>query len=131
MPLSVAKNGVAGHRRDSDFPMKYPPAENAVKLYKVLYNTVVPEDNNRVVQVSGLIALPSENPAQLPLVSYQHGTVFSRSEVPSSIEESMETRMIIARFAGHGYAVIAADYIGKGISKEPDSWLVRESTAAE
>jgi len=113
----------------SSFPMVYPPAGNPVKLYKVVYHTVIPEDNNRPVQVSGLIAIPVVKAGVLPVVSYQHGTVFSRTEVPSSPEESMETRLMVARFAGQGYIVIAADYIGKGVSQEHDSWLVKESTA--
>jgi pimeloyl-ACP methyl ester carboxylesterase len=113
----------------SSFPMTYPPAENPVKLYKVIYNTVVPEDNNRPVQVSGLVAIPVVKATALPVLSYQHGTVFSRTEVPSSPEESMETRLIVARFAGQGYIVVAADYIGKGVSNEPDAWLVKGATA--
>jgi len=113
----------------STFPMTYPPAENPVKLYKVVYNTVVPEDNNRPVQVSGLIAVPVVTTTALPVVSYQHGTVFSRTAVPSAPEESMETRLMVARFAGQGYIVVAADYIGKGVSNEPDAWLVPGATA--
>ncbi|MFA7343230.1 MAG: hypothetical protein WC003_02895 [Terrimicrobiaceae bacterium] len=113
----------------SSFPITYPPAENPVKLYKVVYMTVVPEDNNRPVEVSGLIAIPVVKAAVLPVVSYQHGTVFSRTEAPSAPEESMETRLIVARFAGQGYIVVAADYIGKGISNEPDGWLVKGVTA--
>lgn len=110
------------------FPITYPAAENAVKLYRVRYTTVIPEDNNRPVPVSGLIAIPEVTATTLPVVSYQHGTVFSRNEVPSSPEDSMETRLNIARFAGQGYIVIAADYIGKGISTEPDAYLVKDST---
>ena len=113
----------------STFPMTYPPAENPVRLYKVVYNTVIPEDHNRPVQVSGLIAVPVVKSTDLPVVSYQHGTVFSRTEVPSAPEESMETRLMVARFAGQGYLVVAADYIGKGISNEPDGWLVKGVTA--
>jgi pimeloyl-ACP methyl ester carboxylesterase len=109
--------------------MTFPPAKNSVKLYKVIYGTVIPEDNNRPTQVSGLIAVPDIKASAFPVVSYQHGTVFSRDEVPSVIEKSMETRMIISRFAGQGYIVIAADYIGKGINTEPDAWLVKEATA--
>jgi len=115
--------------RFSSFPMVYPPAENPVKLYKVIYNTVIPEANNRPVQVSGLIAVPVVKATTLPVVSYQHGTVFSRTEVPSAPEESMETRLMVARFAGQGYLVVAADYIGKGVSNEPDAWLVKGATA--
>lgn len=113
----------------STFPMTYPPAENPVKLYQVVYNTVIPEENNRPVQVSGLIAIPVVKATALPVVSYQHGTVFSQSEAPSAPEESMETRLMVARFAGQGYIVVAADYIGKGISHEPDAWLVKDVTA--
>lgn len=35
---------------------------------------------------------------------------------------------MIANFAGQGYMVIAADYFGKGISEETDSYLVKAST---
>lgn len=113
----------------SDFSIEYPPAENAVKLYKVIYNTVIPEKNNKPVTVSGLIAIPEIKASTYPVVSYQHGTVFSRNEVPSSPEDSPETRIMISRFAGHGYIVIAADYVGKGVSDEPDGWMVKDVTA--
>lgn len=112
----------------SNFPIKYPKAVNSVKLYKVIYNTVIPEDHNRPAVVSGLLAIPVVKATTLPMLSYQHGTVFSRNEVPSSPEDSMETRLIVARFAGQGYIVIAADYLGKGISQERDAWLVKDST---
>ncbi len=106
-----------------------PPAGNGVKLYRVGYRTVVPEGGNRPVEATGLIAVPDRDAQSYPLLSYQHGTVFSRDEVPSFPEKSTETRLMIAQFAGHGYIVIAADYIGKGSSTEPDSYMVKESTA--
>ncbi len=113
----------------STFAVEYPAAVNAVDLYTVIYETVIPEDHNRPVRVSGLIAVPKVEAAELPVVSYQHGTVFSRDEVPSNIEKSTETRLAVAVFAGRGYLVIAPDYVGKGISSEPDGWLVKEVTA--
>jgi len=112
----------------SSFPMTYPEAEYPVRLYKVVYTTVIPEDGNRPVQASGLIAVPAVKGSTLPVLSYQHGTVFSRNDVPSSPEDSMETRLMVARFAGQGYVVIAADYIGKGVSQERDAWLVKDAT---
>ncbi len=111
------------------FAVSYPRAKSAVELYRVLYPTVVPEDNNRPVQASGLIAIPVHRPAAAPLLSYQHGTVFSRDEVPSFPDKSMETRLVIAAFASQGYVVIAADYLGKGSSTRPDSYLVKDSSA--
>lgn len=105
-----------------------PLVKNAVKLYRVKYRTVIPEKNNRAVEATGLIALPDKTAAVYPVVSYQHGTVFTKTEVPSFPDQSSETRLMIAQFAGHGYILIAPDYIGKGTSTEPDSYMVKEST---
>jgi len=105
-----------------------PLAKNAVKLYRVKYRTVIPEKNNRAVEATGLIVLPDKVAAVYPVVSYQHGTVFTKTEVPSFPEQSSETRLMLAQFAGHGYILVAPDYIGKGTSTEPDSYMVKEST---
>lgn len=64
---------------------------------------------------------------ELPLVSWQHGTILSFDQVPSNLTrladaayeltdsaDSLETLFNVQRFAGQGYAVIAADYVGKG-----------------
>ena len=112
----------------SGFDVTYTPAQNPVKLYRVLYNSVIPEFNDRPTVASGLIAVPDNGKEKMPVVSYQHGTVFTKTDVPSFPEESMETRLMIAQFAGQGYIVIAADYFGKGLSEEPDSYEVKEST---
>ncbi len=112
----------------SSFKVQYPQAANGVSLYKVQYATVVPEQGNKPTLASGLVAVPQAAQKKLPVVSYQHGTVFTRTAVPSRPEESDETRIVTARLAGNGYAVIAADYIGKGDSTEPDSYMVREAT---
>ena len=111
----------------SDSSVTYPKATNAVVLYRVIYPTTVPEKNNKPVEASGLIAVPKLAAGKYPVVSYQHGTVFSKTEVPSFPEQSMETRLIVARFAGQGYIVVAADYIGKGTSSEPDSYMAKNS----
>lgn len=113
----------------STLPVSYPPARSGVELYRVSYPTVIPEWNNRPVRATGLVAIPQSRSAEPPLLSYQHGTVFSRDEVPSLPDKSMETRLMLACFAAQGYVVIAADYIGKGGSSEPDSYLVRECEA--
>lgn len=113
----------------SAFKVSYPPAQNAVSLYKVSYPTVIPELGNQPTTATGLVAVPKVAGKALPVVSYQHGTVFTKTAVPSHPEESMETRLMIARFAGQGYIVIGADYVGKGDSPEPDSYMVKEVTA--
>jgi len=113
----------------SPFAVSYPPAQNGVRLYKVFYQTVIPEQGNKPTMATGLLAVPQTAHKTLPVVSYQHGTVFTKTAVPSHPEESMETRLMIARFAGQGYLVIGADYVGKGDSPEPDSYMVKDVTA--
>ena len=113
----------------STVTITYPPAKNAVSLYRVFYETVIPELGNKPATASGLIAVPQVAQKTLPVVSYQHGTVFTKTAVPSHPEESMETRLMIARFAGQGYIVIGADYVGKGESPEPDGYMVKDVTA--
>ena len=107
----------------------FPQATNAVSLYRVIYPTVVPDKNNKPVEASGLIAIPKLKQKKYPVVSFQHGTVFTKTEVPSYPEQTMETRLEIARFAGQGYIVIAADNIGKGFSEEPDSYMIKNTMA--
>jgi len=112
----------------SDFNVTYTPANYPVKLYRVVYNSVIPELADKPTVASGLIAIPETVTEKIPVVSYQHGTVFTKTEAPSSPEETMETRLMIAQFASQGYILIAADYFGKGLSEEPDSYQVKEST---
>lgn len=102
---------------------KYP-----VRLYRLTYRSTVPEHDNAPTIASGLVAIPEVPAGVVPVVSYQHGTVFSRTDVPSFPENSGETRIMVAQFAAQGYAVIAADYFGRGISDLPDSYLARDST---
>lgn len=102
----------------------YPEPRHAVRLFRVTYPSVIPEKANRPTLASGLVAIPEGLGGRLPLVSYQHGTVFGRREVPSFPEESFETRLMIALFAAGGYVVTGADYFGLGLSAEKDSYIV-------
>jgi len=106
------------------FKVDYKPARNAVDLFRVVYPTVIPEQNNKPTIASGLIAIPADVGASARLVSYQHGTVYGKQEVPSFPEQSPETKLMIAAFAGRGDILLGADYIGMGLSGEPESYLV-------
>lgn len=105
----------------------YTPARNAVKLYRVSYPSVVPEQGNRPIAATGLLAVPDTADTTFPMVSYQHGTVYGKEQVPSFPEQSPETQLMIAQFAGQGYLVTGADYFGMGASKEPEGYLVKAS----
>ncbi|MFX8453532.1 hypothetical protein ABTL48_21285, partial [Acinetobacter baumannii] len=60
----------------------YSPARNAVKLYRVRYPSVIPERGNKPTMASGLVAVPDTGGGSFPMVSYQHGTVYGKQQVP-------------------------------------------------
>ena len=97
-----------------------------VDLHRIVTQTVVPETGEKL-KVSGLLAVPVGIKGELPLVSWQHGTILSFDQVPSNLTlladpgyeltdaaDSLETLFNVQRFAGQGYAVVAADCVGKG-----------------
>jgi pimeloyl-ACP methyl ester carboxylesterase len=108
-------------------PISYSPARNAVRLYRVTYTSVIPEEGNRQTIATGLLAIPDTENTAFPMVSYQHGTVYGKQEVPSFPGKSPETQLMIAQFAGQGYVTIGADYFGMGLSKEPEGYMVKGS----
>ena len=113
--------------RFAGIPVTYTPARNAVRLYRITYPSVIPERGNRPTVATGLIAIPDTAAARFPMVSYQHGTVYGKREVPSFPEQSPETQLMIAQFAGQGYVLIGADYFGMGLSDEPEGYMVKGS----
>lgn len=108
-------------------PVTYTPARNAVRLYRITYSSVVPERGNKPIVATGLVAVPDFAGTSFPMVSYQHGTVYGKQEVPSFPDQSPETQLAIAQFAGQGYVVIGADYFGMGVSTEPEGYMVKGS----
>lgn len=109
-----------------DFDAGKHAATSDVDLRRITTFTQVPE-TGETLKISGLLALPAGAKGPLPVVSWQHGTIFSFVQVPSNLYlvaepgyvmkdnvDSQETLFNIHRFAANGYAVIAADYIGKG-----------------
>ncbi len=101
-------------------------ARYAVELHRIVVPLNLPRTGESLT-VTGLLALPVGVKGPLPVVSWQHGTVLNFDGVPSSLikladpgyvlafpGDSAETLFNIHRFAAQGYAVIAADYVGKG-----------------
>jgi len=108
--------------------VSYKPARNAVRLYRVSYASVIPERGNKPTVASGLLAIPEAKAADsFPLLSYQHGTVYGKEQVPSFPDQSPETQLALAQFAGQGYVVIGADYFGMGLSQEQEGYMVKGS----
>lgn len=110
------------------FKRRFAQPKFNVQLYKLTFTSQVPELNNRVIESTGLVAIPETTDTDLPLLSYQHGTVFEKNQVPSQPENSFETKLLLTQFASQGYIVIGADYFGLGDSDLPNSYFQRAST---
>lgn len=108
-------------------PIDLPAARTGVTLYRVTYPSVIPERGNAPTRATGLLAIPDGGERSLPLLSYQHGTVYGKEQVPSFPDQSPETALALAAFAGQGYLVIGADYFGMGGSAEKQGYLVKAS----
>jgi dienelactone hydrolase len=112
----------------SKYKVTFGKATNAVKLYRLTYASVIPEKNNKPTMASGLIAIPENAKGKVPVLSYQHGTTFIKTDVPSFPDQAIEIRLMLASFAANGYVVISADNFGKGTSTEPDAYMAIAST---
>lgn len=112
----------------SDVKGKYQTPANSVTLYRLSYQSSIPEKNNEPAVTTGLIAIPATFATGTPMVSYQHGTVFGKTDVPTFIEASMETKLMVAQFGGNGYIVIAPDYHGLGVSTLKNTYLIQKSS---
>jgi pimeloyl-ACP methyl ester carboxylesterase len=103
------------------------PTEHGVALYRVHYRTEAPD--GRPVTASGLVALPRRAGAVRGVMGWLHGTTSLRRAAPSS-KDAVNGLLPAAVFAGHGYALLAPDYLGFGISAEPHPYYVAGNTAA-
>jgi pimeloyl-ACP methyl ester carboxylesterase len=100
--------------------------ERGVSLYRVEYWTASP--SGTLVRASGLLALP-RGPAPLRgVVSWQHGTASERAAAPSTPDPDNGV-VAAAVFAGHGYLLLAPDYLGFGASTEPHAYYHTKSIA--
>ncbi|MEL6536626.1 MAG: lipase family protein [Bacteroidota bacterium] len=97
---------------------------NDFSLYRYSYYTLNYDSSE--VLVSGLVGVPHTEEIK-GLVSWQHGTNTYR---PGSISSPSPDEGIGlgALFCGDGYVLVAADYIGLGISTEVHPYYHMEST---
>jgi len=127
-----------------DFSTSTLGARRGVELHRIVTHTTSPETGERI-KISGLLAVPAGAKGRLPVVSWQHGTILSYDQVPSSLlrlkdpsyqiadaKDSFETLLTVQRLTGNGYAVIAADYVGKGPFRNdfPEGYVVKGLTVS-
>lgn len=113
----------------SDFRGGFPTNFKNVTLYRIAYESMIPEWNNQRVEAYGLVAIPEGATNGTPILSYQHGVIFDKNAVPSSPGESAETRLTLLQYASQGYIVVAADYFGNGsLSSVPNTYFLKRSS---
>ncbi len=96
--------------------------ENAVDCYRMEYSMTGADGHK--LRLSGLLALP-RGIAPRRLVSFQHGTTTTPSAVPSQPDGTGLAAAIV--FAGNGYALVAPDYPGLGVSPGRHPYYVRDA----
>lgn len=85
-------------------------AVNDIQVYSVNYQTLDP--SGALTHASALIALPTDNQQNYPLIAYQHGTEVLRANAPSQNAFDLPTLAL----AASGYVVVSADFLGLGDS---------------
>jgi pimeloyl-ACP methyl ester carboxylesterase len=104
------------------------PLDHGIHLYRVTYWSQQP--SGEPGPASGLLALPTTTDLPLKgLVSWQHGTATLKAQAPSS-PDLYNGIFAAAIFAGAGYALVAPDYPGFGVSTEPHAYYHTPSITA-
>ena len=103
----------------------YDPDENIhdVTLYKITYNTVDVFGNPTIA--SGALYVPQTDSDSVPLISYQHGTVMNRNQVPSRSSEDPSGLF----YSAYGFITALPDYLGMGDNPGLHPYLHWESEA--
>jgi pimeloyl-ACP methyl ester carboxylesterase len=105
-----------------------PFVKNGVRQYKIVYNTTNTDGTG--IQASGAFIVPVGLTAAMPLVSYQHGTIFNDKDAPSYLTTTSSEGQISTLLASFGYITSAPDYIGYGASNNlPHTYEHREGLA--
>jgi len=100
--------------------------QNGIKMYKITYTT--PDIFGQPDTASGLLVVPVRSvPSTYPLLCYQHGTVGSRTDVPSNLQGGWE---LAAVFGGMGYTTVAPDYLGLGEARGFHPYVHAETEAS-
>jgi thioesterase domain-containing protein len=99
----------------------------AVQAYRLTYLTV--DGQGRQITASGLVAVPQKPANALsPVLSYQHATIKVQSRAPSNLADLGDPPVVLASL---GYIVVAADYVGYGVSSAvPHPYLVSGPSAS-
>lgn len=121
---STSQDNLFGQPALDTFVASNTAGVTSVNMYKITYNTpgqaqslstgtAAPNET-----VSGLVIVPNTTQTIKGVVLYYHGTMFSKTGVPSNplSDEGAYTEWLLASvYASQGYVVIAPDYVGQGV----------------
>lgn len=85
-----------------------------IKVRRLVYKTKNWDGTD--LSASGLLITPTTTTA-VPMISAQHGTIYSDAEAPSYYGTASEAYQFGSLFAAYGYILVCPDYIGFGESK--------------
>jgi pimeloyl-ACP methyl ester carboxylesterase len=99
----------------------------AVQAWRLTYLTV--DGEGRPIAASGLVAIPQKPANALsPVLSYQHATIKLQANAPSNLADLGAPPVVLASL---GYIVVAADYVGYGVSSAaPHPYLLSAPSAS-
>lgn len=101
-----------------------PFVSNDIKIYKVVYRTVV---DGETINASGLVCAPADA-GEYPVLCFQNGTNTTNAYSPSEYPLNPLYQMVEA-VSSLGYIVVIPDYPGFGESAQiPHPYLVTEPT---
>jgi len=89
------------------------PIRYQVRMYKITYNTVAVDSVTPVI-ATGAFFVPVNPDCKISMINYNHGTLFSRSDAPSTLNG--EEGKIGVLMATDGYGMVMPDYLGLGDS---------------
>ncbi len=128
-PIVIAKGAMAADPNSQLISAVGGPPQCDVALYTVTYETI--GVNGERANASAGLFLPASgtgcSAAPLPIVAYAHGTNIVKSQLindPATSNEQLTAPdqlpiVVAAIYASHGYAAIATDYLGLGLSNYP------------
>jgi len=95
-----------------------------VRHFKIQYSSL--DINGQLDTLSGLLTIPQNENKRYPMLCYQHGTVNSKSDVPSNLQGGYTLGEI---WGALGYITIAPDYLGLGDGRGFHPYVHRASEA--
>jgi len=101
------------------------PSTYDIDVYKVVYNTY--DADTLPTIASGALFIPKNPQCKVPLLSYQHGTLAVKTEVPSNLN-TFEV-LIGETSASEGAVVAMPDYLGLGESPGLHPYVHAETEA--